>query len=469
MKILSCSLKNFGSYKSLDFDFQDQGLTLIQGPTGSGKSTLMDAIPWILFGITAKGGKVDEIRSWNAQGTSEGTICLDNDITITRTRNPNDLLWRHIASTEPIRGRDLADTQKIINQKLGMDADLYLSGAYFHEFSQTASFFTTTAKNRRMICEQIVDLSLATKIQASASEKNKSLNKYVTTLETESMSLASNIALLQRMEQVEASKASRWEEQQQEYIHQTKQRYEAFEANRKKTVSKQCKTCGTILEKPKEVTDTSENPYVEKLESLLKETNPYTSGVKDFSKELKEYRVKLDDVKKVKASFKKDATDIELLQDAVQIFRGELIKNTIGFIETNTNKLLTKYFDAEINVRYNVQDADKLDVEILKDGNEASFTQLSKGQRQLLKLCFGVSIMEAVQNQHSVNFEQIFLDEALDGLDESLKIRAYRLLEDLAVRYNSVFVVEHSAALKTLFNNSYEVALVNGNSEICQA
>jgi len=59
VKILSCVLENFASYERLEFDFSPQGLTLIEGPTGSGKSTLCDAIPWILFGRTAKDGALD--------------------------------------------------------------------------------------------------------------------------------------------------------------------------------------------------------------------------------------------------------------------------------------------------------------------------------------------------------------------------------------------------------------------------
>ena len=65
MKLLKASVVNFGSYSKLDFDFNNQGLTLIQGSTGSGKSTLQDIAIWTVLGITAKDGNADDVRNWN--------------------------------------------------------------------------------------------------------------------------------------------------------------------------------------------------------------------------------------------------------------------------------------------------------------------------------------------------------------------------------------------------------------------
>jgi ABC-type Mn2+/Zn2+ transport system ATPase subunit len=74
--------------------------------------------------------------------------------------------------------------------------------------------------------------------------------------------------------------------------------------------------------------------------------------------------------------------------------------------------------------------------------------------------------MQAVQNHHGVKFDQIFLDEALDGMDDALKIKAFGLLQTLEQSYESVFVVEHNQELKARFESSYIVRLINGKSEI---
>jgi DNA repair exonuclease SbcCD ATPase subunit len=66
MRILSCQAQNFGSYKELNLDLADIGLSLVYGRTGSGKSTLPDVVAWTLFGTTAKDGAADDVRSWQA-------------------------------------------------------------------------------------------------------------------------------------------------------------------------------------------------------------------------------------------------------------------------------------------------------------------------------------------------------------------------------------------------------------------
>src|ERR1700677_767637 len=200
MKILSVSLENFASYKKLSFDFQSQGLTLIQGANGSGKSTLCDAIPWILFGKTAKDGKSDEVRSWNTAEPTIGAIEVQlelYEVNITRIRGKNNDLYYSFTADEAqnkIRGKDLMDTQRMINGLLGADYDLYLAGSYYHEFSQTAQFFTTTAKNRRSICEQLVDLSLPIKLQLNAHDLRKTHVRTSQEIQSKINELQSNIA-----------------------------------------------------------------------------------------------------------------------------------------------------------------------------------------------------------------------------------------------------------------------------------
>lgn len=497
MRVLSAQATNFASYKELAFNFTEAGLTLIQGATGSGKSTLCDLIPWIAFGKTAKDGTVDEIRSWGKDEITKGTLWLQN-VTITRIRGPkpkyNDLyFWSNDGQVS--RGKDIPDTQRLINSLLNMDCDLYLAGAYFHEFSQTAQFFTTTAKNRRSICEQIVDLSLAQTLQPKLQDEIKTIKASTASMLQEVAHTSHELDTASRWKSAETLRASSWDKEHKEKWTRLETKYNSFEADKinkikeleqlytvdlkKRRQAKVCSECGAPKESDKhaespykeqiEREKASENNYLSRLVELESEKNPFNAEVKDFSDEINKLQSKLVDLKAKEIQLKLDLGDTELLQEVVSSYRSASIMNTIQAIEDSTNSLLSEHFDAEIKVSFMVADADKLDVSIYKDGNQCSYTQLSKGQRCLLKLCFGVSVMKCVSNHHGIKFHQLFFDEALSGLDDTLKTKAHGLFEQLALEYESIYIVEHSEGFKALLNNSYFVGLVSGESQIEKA
>lgn len=503
MQVINCKLQNFASYKELEFNFENQGLTLIQGPTGAGKSTLCDVVPWVLFGRTAKDGAVDEVRSWNADGTTYGHVILDMgdySLWIARTRSPNDLyyvidgVWEH-----PKRGKDINDTQKLINSLLGFDVNTYLAGSYFHEFSQTAQFFITTAKNRRAICEQLVDLSLAKTLQTKLSDSKKELDKIMQEYAQKIQLYADRIQQLEKQYYKDKAKTfiqdkdvemsslmnkmgnALSKKTSQEYIDKLELIIKIESA---KLVDTKCTTCGAPIDHKESLEidnmkyelnkHKSDNQNQQKIidalydsyEKVEKQTNTFAELEIWRLEKLKETQELQNVYANAHGKYQADIADIELLQEIVNDFRGITIKTTIKQLEDGTNALLSNHFDAEIRVLFEVIDADKLDVTIYKDGNICSYTQLSKGQRQLLKLCFGVSVMRSISNHQGVNFNCLFFDEAVDGMDDNFRIKTFRLLEELALEHESVFVVDHSEALKSMFVNKYSVELINGNSVI---
>lgn len=499
MRIISASLQNFASYKSLNFNYTDQGLTLINGPNGSGKSTFMDGVCWVLFGMTAKGGTVSEVLSWPGTEVTSGAVHLeigDKVFVVKRTRGPkathNDLYYFEVGEANQTRGKDLVDTQKILNNVLGMDAALYLAGAYYHEFSQTAQFFTTTAKNRRAICEQLVDLALPIKLTDKLSENKKQVKLASEQIEADINKHSYSIVSLKHRQKTENEKATNWEFTNKTKVYSLMKSADDFEASKAKAIEtyliaeeaflkKQaadpvCSECGQKVDKKHE----PHNPFTAKIEEAVNrvnyylpqveaaknEVNPYADGVKDYSRDILAEQKIVDSLNESLISLSERLGDLEVLQEVAAKLRGVTISNAIQDIEGNTNKLLTDYFDGEIRVQFEVESNDKLDVLIFKDGNTCVFSQLSKGQRQMLKLTFGIAVMQAVANHHGINFSQLFFDEAMDGFSEESKAKAFHMLEALALKYESIFVVEHSSELKSRFLNAYNVQLVNGNSVI---
>lgn len=572
MIVKSCRVENFASYKELDFDFQDKGLTLISGSTGSGKSTICDIIPWILFGRTAKGGNADEILSWPGDKITYASINVKHNGNLTqiqRTRGPkpkdNDLLYIDLDNLCNIRGKDLNDTQKLINQRLGLDYELYLSGAYFHEFSQTAQFFITTAKNRRSILEQLVDLSLAKTLQTNLGEAKKHTKSSIFSAEQGIALLENNLNNIEETFHREVNRAEVWQmahklavkelaekndnfktETTKKYheLMQVSIRWDTVKGSKVNTLEKRihklenkikpekyfsvwnemlvrkenehdgstCTECGASLEhqaaldtrqeryeydteyaKQGEILEemsyiagnlqkeqVTKNPYLthiediengvnvysEQLDKELAKVNPHQQVYLSLGEDVSRMRKQLNARQEELSNFKQTQSDLELLSDFTETYRGEVIKTTIEGIQDKTNELLTQHFDSEVQISLSIEGADKVEAIVTKDSNEAAYSQLSKGQRQLLKLCFGIAVMKTVQNHHAISFEQIFLDESLDGLDENFKLKAYGLLQSLALGYNSVFVVEHSSELKAQFENQMHVELTSEGSTV---
>ena len=63
MRLISLDLENFRQHKSSKIELTD-GITVIMGSNGSGKSTILEAISWAIYGTEAARGNKDSIK-WN--------------------------------------------------------------------------------------------------------------------------------------------------------------------------------------------------------------------------------------------------------------------------------------------------------------------------------------------------------------------------------------------------------------------
>lgn len=77
MRPLRLLIDGFGSYReSTDVDLSDVDFFVLTGPTGSGKSTVIDALCFALYGTVPRWGKGNVIRNALAPSTAECRVCL---------------------------------------------------------------------------------------------------------------------------------------------------------------------------------------------------------------------------------------------------------------------------------------------------------------------------------------------------------------------------------------------------------
>lgn len=561
MRILKASAINFGSYKTLDFDFTNTGLVLISGPTGSGKSTLCDIIPWGLFGKTAKGGLTGDVLAWNASTDTQVTLKLvvfQTPVVVVRTRGVKSSdLYFCVNDEVKIRGKDLADTQRQLDRILGMDINVYLTGSYFNEFSPVGQFFTANAKSRRQIMEQLVDLTLASTIAETSSAYKKTVKAELEAKRNTYDMAQNSKEMLEKQHSSTSALSAQWDKKTSLKAEDLLRKADAFEYEKQSKLQilekeqetgkhsilfeiselsnstnindletrlatltetldqaseHRCETCGaekeatlkfqtvgeineirtmlaqhnrnavkvvdlqqkleklekSAVRKIQEEKD-RKNDYLAIRNELLESENPHQSQIVDLVQKLLALSLKNVALKIEINLLQHELDDVALLEEVNASFRAAIVENTVLRLEQDTNSLLETHFDSELRVKFEGNETDKIEVLMKKDGNDCNFTQLSKGQRQLLKLCFAISVMDQTQNHNTISFNALFFDEAFEGLSEELKIKCYGLLKGLEQKYESVFVVEHSQELKMMFDNRFEVALNNGCSIITRA
>lgn len=498
MKLLQAEIENFGSYKHLTFDFTGQGLTLIQGPTGSGKSTLMDIATWCLFGQTAKGGSVNEVRNWDNKDTpTKGVLTVQTPtgiVKVTRIRGTpqeNDLYYEEANSESKIRGKDLTETQKSLEIRLGINYSIFVAGSYFNEFSDTVSFFNARAGEKRQLFNKIANLEFANKIIERSKERSKECRKLISNATTTLANLSGQLSQLKRTIENAQKTATDWDEREKERVENRRQYlYQSieerthtmiFSADQIEALSKRvkgkCSECGAerdeatrnLIDQHKRTLDRLKDRIEQdkkELVALKEQPNPYDGQLRDASLDLIQVEGEITILQEVETSLTSRLSSFEQLQELSQELKAEMLRNTVKQAEDKANQILESHFDAPLRLEFTLEGADDLVAGIKINGKECVYTQLSKGQRQLLKLSFAVAVMGAVSNQSGVHFSQLFFDEALDGLDGELKVKAISLFESLSTSHESVFLIDHAQELQIMVPHTYRISIENGDSQL---
>jgi DNA repair exonuclease SbcCD ATPase subunit len=551
VRILRASGRNFQSYQEIEFDYSGLGLALISGPTGAGKSTLLDLVSWTLFGVTSKEVAADDVRSWDAEDITEATISVqmaDKIIEVTRTRSPgkNDLYWEESGAV--FRGKDLTETQKLLDTRLSCSADLFMLSSYFSQFSKADSFFIAKAKDRREVLEKIADQEWAIALGEKASDVKKAKKKERDDLELKlNKTQGRRDALAEQADRIGASILD-WYKKHGDKIRVLNQKFDTFDQDKAAKISKlrqeldaaplspaipltqaeadlsvlrqsitrlrsssnaPCDKCGSPVQDAhkREKIEALEREYElkrDKLEAdrhsnfnadaqlkyvvstqaalarISDETNPYGDQLEAAKAEINPFEAQqtevLDNLYVAQATTDALADDLKAaetqvsrlnwLYDASMTLRGLLMQRAVSQLQDKTNDYLERFFDASLRVQFTLEDSDKLDVEISNNGHNCPWKALSGGERGILKLAFSVALMRAAQDKAGIKFDSLFFDEALNGLDDGLKVKAFGLLEELEQEYGTVLVIDHCEALKAKFNKTFEVTKAGSHSEV---
>jgi exonuclease SbcC len=174
-------LKNFMSYgeQVMPLDFTGMHLACLCGDNGHGKSAILDAITWALWGEARASG--DELIRL---GTDEMRVTFDFRIgddlyRVIRGRSKRNSgnVWEIYVSDgssgwRPITGQGIRDTGRVIQRVLRMDYKTFVNSAYIQQ-GRADEFTKQTVSDRKKILADILDLTRSLRSWAETSRSWK--------------------------------------------------------------------------------------------------------------------------------------------------------------------------------------------------------------------------------------------------------------------------------------------------------
>jgi DNA repair exonuclease SbcCD ATPase subunit len=140
--MLTVTIKNFRCYTDFTIKIPLGCTTLIKGTSGCGKTTILKAITWALYGVNKK----KQIHPFTASSSANTNVTIDlYDINIMRSTNPKKLRLKH----NNLEYYDL-DAQNQINNFFG-EKDIWLSTSYVVQKSENHFVLASNAKKIDML------------------------------------------------------------------------------------------------------------------------------------------------------------------------------------------------------------------------------------------------------------------------------------------------------------------------------
>lgn len=160
MILKSLRLKNFRKFKDSLIEFPD-GVTGVVGLNGAGKSTIFEAIAWVLYGPVAARTSADQIKRENAEHSDPcrvelGFIFGDDKYRVVREMSGKSLAT---SASATINGKLVANgaeiVSKFIQKKLGMDFKSFYTSIFAKQKELNALSSMNASERRPLILRML--------------------------------------------------------------------------------------------------------------------------------------------------------------------------------------------------------------------------------------------------------------------------------------------------------------------------
>lgn len=169
-RIKQVELNNFRSHEHFVFTPKVEGVTALRGRNGSGKTSIVSAVAWALYGTKPSGvSKNLDLRRKDAQKDEKTSVAItlligDDTYTIERRMKNTGAteadIWVAAENDEQkhVAGPAARDTTEHVQRLLGMDESGFETAVYFAQ-KQGDAFVASKPNERRVIVEKITGIS----------------------------------------------------------------------------------------------------------------------------------------------------------------------------------------------------------------------------------------------------------------------------------------------------------------------
>lgn len=166
MRVDALRLDNFLAHESTEIDFTDKPMSVITGPVGSGKSAIVEAITWCIWGKSRAHGRQTDplIREGAEQGGVTVTVFHEGQqFRIVRNRQfggTSSLTFTALDDTSggdsPLTRHTIAETQEAIIEELGLDWDAAQASVVAQQSGAGSLMATDPAKRKELLLRLLV-------------------------------------------------------------------------------------------------------------------------------------------------------------------------------------------------------------------------------------------------------------------------------------------------------------------------
>ncbi len=444
------TLHNFMSYQKPEpLDFNTFNIACLAGENGVGKSSLLEAISWVLWGKSRAGSDDDLINlrademwvelNFQAQGNNYKVLRKRS-----RKKRGHSELYLYSFNKKTsgfysISEDKISDTQEKIGKLLKTPYRIFVNSAYLRQ-GKADEFTTKTAAERKEILAEILDLKLYDELSGTAREKAK-----IAKTETESLKIQIQDLKEQISEKPQAKNDFlKLKKQIATLKEKTKKAESIVQKLQSKIVKKQIldQENQTLSENLTDIIREGKELKIEALENLaeIKDTN---QTLKQENKILTDFK-KLQDLQKAEEQFaKKQIQVLELVKDEAAL------KADKNKIEVQISKI-SKISKCPTCLRkMSKNEADKIISNLKKELKDSVLNKLTKLNQKIKKIGYDKTkhqrIKEGIEELKISELEKNKLDRQKAVLKEKLKAKE-KLAKQIQIKKKEY--LEKSSRLK---------------------